>query len=79
MITLASKDGAELKNGVVFEVIALGAKPAGVTDGGKALSAVADAVALEAAASGWLYLPDAGGTALVKVGPGAHTVTITLP
>jgi alpha-D-xyloside xylohydrolase len=78
-ISLSSKDGAELKYGVVFEVIALGAKPAGVTDGGKALSAVADAAALDTAASGWVYLPDAGGTALVKVGPGAHAVAITLP
>jgi alpha-D-xyloside xylohydrolase len=78
-ISLGSKDGAELKYGAVFEVIALGAKPASVTDGGKALSAVADAAALDLAASGWAYLPDAGGTVLVKVGPGAHSVAVTLP
>jgi alpha-D-xyloside xylohydrolase len=78
-ISLASKDGAELKYGVVFEVIAAGAKPASVTDGGKALSAVADAAALDLAASGWVYLPDAGGTVLVKVGPGAHAALVTLP
>ncbi|MEP7121572.1 MAG: TIM-barrel domain-containing protein [Byssovorax sp.] len=79
VIALGSLDGAELKNGVVFEVIALGAKPTSVTDGGKALSAVADAAALDLAASGWVYLPDAGGTALVKVTAGAHTVAVTLP
>lgn len=78
-ISLSSGDGAELKGGVVFEVIALGAKPAAVTDGGKALSEIADATALAAAASGWAYLPDAGGTVLVKVGPGAHAVAVTLP
>jgi alpha-D-xyloside xylohydrolase len=78
-LSLSSKDGAELKYGVVFEVIALGKKPGSVTDGGKALSEVADAAALDAAASGWTYLPDAGGTALVKVGPGAHAVAVTLP
>lgn len=50
-----------------------------MTDGGKALSAVADAAALEAAASGWVYRPEAGGTALVKVGPGAHAISVALP
>jgi alpha-D-xyloside xylohydrolase len=78
-ISLSSADGAELKYGVVFEVIALAKKPGAVTDGGKALSEVKDAAALDAAASGWVYLPDAGGTALVKVGSGAHAVTVTLP
>ncbi len=50
-ISLSSADGAELKYGVVFEVVALGGKPTAVTEGGKALSEVADVKALEAAAS----------------------------
>lgn len=79
LISLSSKDGAELKYGVVFEVIAVPKKPSAVTDGGKALSEVKDAAALTAASSGWTHVPDAGGTVLVKVGPGAHAVTITLP
>jgi hypothetical protein len=64
---------------VVFEVIAAGGKPLSVTDGGKALSEVADVAALTAATSGWAHAPDAGGTVLVKVGAGTHAVEIALP
>jgi alpha-D-xyloside xylohydrolase len=78
-ISLSSGDGAELKHGVVFEVIALGAKPTSVTDGGKPLSEVADAKALEAATSGYTSLPDTGGTLLIKVAAGTHAVEIALP
>lgn len=78
-ISLSSADGAELKYGVVFEVVALGGKPTAVTEGGKALSEVADVKALEAAASGFTYLADTGGTLLVKVPAGPRAVEITLP
>jgi hypothetical protein len=50
-----------------------------VTDGGKALSEVADAKALDTAASGFTYLPDTAGTLLIKVGAGSHAVAVTLP
>jgi len=78
-IALSSSDGAELMSGVVFEVIAVSGKPLSVTDGEKALAEVADVAALTAAISGWVHVPDAGGTVLVKVGAGKHAVEITLP
>lgn len=78
-ISLSSGDGSELKHGVVFEVIALGGKPTSVTDGGKPLTEVADAKALEAAPSGFTTLADTGGTLLIKVAAGTHAVEVALP
>jgi alpha-D-xyloside xylohydrolase len=78
-IALGWKPGAEFAQGVVFEVIAAGAKPAGVTLGGAPLEEQPDPAALEAAASGWAYDSATGGTVLVKAGPAAAEVEIALP
>ncbi len=75
-LTLGSKDGSEFSLGVVFEVVAVGAKPKSVTDGAAPLEDRGTAAALDAATSGWAYLPDAGGTLLVKVPGGAHSVEV---
>jgi alpha-glucosidase len=60
-------------------VIAAGDEPTSVIADGAPLAEVADLAALDAAASGWLYLPGASGTVLVKVGPGSHEAAVTLP
>jgi alpha-D-xyloside xylohydrolase len=78
-ITLGSKDGSEFAHGVVFELVALGQKPTAVTESGTAVPAMADRAAFDAATTGWLWLPDVAGTALVKLPAGTHTVTITTP
>lgn len=78
-VSLSAKGGAEFTSGVVLEVIAFGGKPAKVTDNGAALTEVADAAALYAAASGWRFAPELGGTVEIKVAGGAHAVEIPLP
>jgi alpha-D-xyloside xylohydrolase len=78
-ITLSSKDGGEFKYGVVFDVVAVAAKPKSVTDGGAALAEVADPAALDKATSGWTYTSEVGGTVLVKVPAGTHAVSIGTP
>lgn len=78
-LKLSYRPGEEFAQGAVFEVIALGARPAEVSLGGAALAEVADAAALEAAASGWFFGDGAGGTAWIKVGPGAADVEVALP
>lgn len=78
-ITVSSKDGAELKYGVMFELFAAGAKPTSVTDGGAALGEQLSLAALSSVMSGFFYSTDGGGTIYVKVPAGSHTVTVTLP
>lgn len=78
-ITLQTKDGTEFKEGVLFEVIAAGAKPASVDDSGTALMEVASLDALKASASGWTHVTGTGGTIYVKVPAGMHKVTVNLP
>jgi hypothetical protein len=48
-----------------------------VTDGDTPLVAVKDAAALEQVDTGWVHSGALGGTLLIKVGPGAHTLTAT--
>jgi hypothetical protein len=76
-LTLGWKPGAEFKDGVIFEVIALGAKPTGVSSAGTPLAEHPSLAALEAAPSG--FASGAGGTLFVKVGPGEQSVDVTLP
>lgn len=76
-VILTSSDGSEFKLGVWFEVVAAGKKPSGVTEGGMPLPEVASVAALEAAASGWTYVPDVGGSVMVKVPSGKHQVEIS--
>jgi alpha-D-xyloside xylohydrolase len=76
-MTLSATGGSEFQSGVMFEVVAMGAKPKAVTDGGSPLSDQGTLAALEMAASGWAYAPDASGTVWVKTGPGSHQVLIT--
>ncbi|MBK7584081.1 MAG: glycoside hydrolase family 31 protein [Myxococcales bacterium] len=72
-VNLTSKDGSELKYGVVFELVGFGAAPANVSDGGAALTQAASAAALDGAASGWAF---EGGSLLVKVPAGTHSVSV---
>jgi alpha-D-xyloside xylohydrolase len=78
-LTLSTADGAEFKLGALFEVVGVAQKPTAVADGGAPLTEAATIADLEAAASGWAYTTDTGGTVWVKTGPGAHTVTVTSP
>jgi alpha-D-xyloside xylohydrolase len=78
-LSLSYKDGSELKYGALFEAIGMAKKPTAVGEGSTPLAEVASLAALEMAASGWAYAPDTGGTVFVKVGPGTHSVSVTLP
>jgi alpha-D-xyloside xylohydrolase len=75
-VKLSSADGAEFTSGVMFEVIASGAAPGSVTLDGASLSEADSFAALEAAASGWAFTTDVGGTIYVKAPPGSHEVVI---
>ena len=76
-LLLSSQDGSEFAEGVVFEILGFGAAPANVVDGSKALGQVADLTALQAAASGFAFSSEAGGSLWVKVAKGTHAVTVT--
>jgi alpha-D-xyloside xylohydrolase len=78
-ITLQSKDGAEFKDGALFEVVATGAKPASVDESGAKLAELPTLDALKAAPSGWTHVTDTGGTIYIKVPAGTHQVTILMP
>lgn len=67
-VALSSKDGAEFRQGVVWELVAVEAAPASVTLDGAPLAQVPDA---SAAASGWTYDP-ASRVLRVRVPAGAH-------
>ena len=75
-VKLSYKDGADFAFGAVFEVVAAGAKPATVTIDGAAASEQADLPTLEAAASGWFFDAQNGGSVYVKVGAGQHAAGI---
>lgn len=76
-LSLSAKSGKEFKQGVLFEVVAVKKKPAGVTDNGSALAEQATLADLEAAQSGWSYDPKpTGGTLYVKVQSGQHAVGV---
>ncbi len=80
VVTLTTSDGAEFTSGVMFEVVAMGKKPAHVRDVTGAPASLTDRgtlAALEAAPSGWAFTTDTGGTVWVKTGPGAHQVEIS--
>jgi len=74
-LELSKKDGSELKYGVVFELVGLAKKPAGVGEGGAALADAGSAAALDALPAGWAF---EGGTLWVKLPPGTKTATVTL-
>lgn len=73
-LTLAITPGELFTAGAVFEVIAA-PTIAAVLDGDTPLAQLGSPAALEAASAGWVYSGALGGTLLVKVGPGAHTLT----
>ncbi len=76
-ITLSAKSGSEFKQGVLFEVVAVAAKPTSVTDNNSALVEQATLADLEAAQSGWSYDPKpTGGTLYVKVASGQHAIGV---
>jgi alpha-D-xyloside xylohydrolase len=76
--SLHSTDGTEFNGGVVFEIIALGARPAAVSLDGAALAERASLVELEGVGDGFAFDEAAtGGTLFVKVGAGAHEVLAT--
>jgi alpha-D-xyloside xylohydrolase len=74
-VKLGTSDGKEFVAGVMFEVIALGKKPAHVTDGGAPLAEMS-LDALVKAKSGWAWAAAAGGTAYVKTPAGSHAVEV---
>jgi alpha-D-xyloside xylohydrolase len=76
-VKLSSADGAEFTGGVMFEVVASGAAPGSVTLDGASLGEAGSLAALEAAASGWAFVTDVGGTTYVKTPPGSHAVVIS--
>jgi alpha-D-xyloside xylohydrolase len=76
-VTLSSKDGIEFKYGVMFEVVAMGAKPTSVSDGGAPLVEIGTLADLEKADSGWTFAPDLGGVVYVKVPAGEHAIIVT--
>jgi alpha-D-xyloside xylohydrolase len=76
-LSLSITDGAELKNGTMFEAIAVGAAPTGVKDGGSALAPAASLDELTSSAAGWFYDAAVAGTLYVRVGPGSHTIEAT--
>lgn len=76
-VSLGVQAGAEFRYGAMFEVIAVGAAPKGVTADGAALEEAASLDALENAASGWYYDPAVGGTLFVRVEPKGHTIEAT--
>ncbi len=71
--TLTTKDGAEFKNGFVFEVMR---SATSVAVDGAVLTKLDTPAALDAVASGWTMTPDAGGMIRVKVPSGTHTVVL---
>ncbi|MCC6215139.1 MAG: glycoside hydrolase family 31 protein [Polyangiaceae bacterium] len=76
-VTLRSTDGAELRHGVVWELIAFGAAPAEVAEGGAPLPRAGSVAELEALERGWAHDPELGGTLRVKLPPGERVATIT--
>lgn len=78
-ISLAKADGQEFKDGVMFELIAMGNAPATVSIDGATIAAAPSLADLAISPTGFVFVPgDAGGTLYVKVGPGAHTAEIGL-
>ncbi|MCK6587432.1 MAG: hypothetical protein L6Q76_07595 [Polyangiaceae bacterium] len=75
-ISLGWTPGNEFKEGVMFEVIALGEKPAKVTSEGSEMPEHPSLAELEAAPSGWAYEGGLSGTLYVKA---AGNVEVTLP
>ncbi|MCA9635546.1 MAG: glycoside hydrolase family 31 protein [Myxococcales bacterium] len=77
LLALALYPGDTFDQGAVFTVIAAGAPPLAVADNRSPLAELPDLAALEGASSGWLHLPERGGTLLIKVGPGSHAIAVT--
>lgn len=75
-VLLTSHDGSELRKGVLFELIALGARPLAVTEASSTLAEVASLDALAQAASGWAWSGEAGGTVWIKAGPGDRVIVV---
>lgn len=73
---LSARAGSVFAEGVLFEAIASGAAPLGVSASGRALAEVA-LEALSEVDSGWAWEEATGGTLWVKVGPGDHEVVVT--
>ncbi len=77
-LTLDYTPGDEFQSGAVFEVLGIGARASGVTEGGSALPRFATVAELEAAGSGWTTDAGALGSLWIEVSPGTHEVVATL-
>ena len=75
-VRLSTRDGSEFSQGVMFEVIGLGQKPARVSEGGNPLTEGASLAELEAAAGFMWDAAATGGTLYVRVLPGMHTLDV---
>lgn len=73
VLLLAITPGDTFKEGAWFEVIAT-PNIVAVLDGDEPMTKVESAAALEQEGSGWTYSASVGGTLLVKIGEGAHSL-----
>ena len=75
-VRLAMRDGSEFREGVMFELIGLGQKPAGVSDGGNALTERASLAELDSGAGFMWDAAATGGTLYVRVLSGEHRLDV---
>lgn len=78
-LTLAIEPGSRFDLGACFEVIASGAAPVSVTEGGNPLPEAPSLEALPPGEPGWYFDPAVSGTLHVCIGPGDHTLIATFP
>jgi len=74
-LLLSYKDGEEFKKGAVFQIMAVEAKPAGVSDNETALNEKTSMSELENAENGWFYDTDAK-MLNIKVAAGEHSLIV---
>ncbi|MBK7977035.1 MAG: glycoside hydrolase family 31 protein [Deltaproteobacteria bacterium] len=77
-LELTVEPGSEFRHGVVFEVLGVGPRAAGVTESGSALARHASLGELEAAGSGWFADTADRGSLWIKVPAGSHTASAAL-
>ena len=75
-VHLSAGDGSEFTRGVMFEVVGHGPAPSEVSEGGNPLAEAGSLDELTQAASGWVWVAEAGGTVYVKTAPGSREVLV---
>jgi alpha-D-xyloside xylohydrolase len=75
--TLTTTGGSEFKDGVLFEVIGVGALPKGVELGGVALTQSPDVPTLANSNQGFAFSPERNGTLWIRVPTGSQSVRVT--